>query len=159
MDKTSEIYNFYLKARGDLGIIKGESMYPALKEGLKIKVEQTDENDIKVGDIVVFGKDHFVCHRIIGKFKFFGQTYFLHKGDSSVVGGIFESKDLVGKVVEAFEEDRRLDREKWRGRYFNDNKVKGYIYLLLYLLKRFIWREKTNRLSRFIYRYYWKFLT
>jgi hypothetical protein len=159
MDKKSEVYNFYLRTKGGWGVVSGKSMEPTLKEGWKIKVEPSDEDKIKIVDIALFCQDILTCHRIMGKVKFFGQAYFIHKGDNSIIGGIFGAKDLMGKITEVFDEKgQRLKIEKWKHNSFRNIKIFSYVYLFMYLVKRCICGKKTNRLTSFINRNFWRFL-
>ncbi|MBU4342945.1 MAG: hypothetical protein KKG21_02940 [Candidatus Omnitrophica bacterium] len=159
MNKESEIRNFYLKTKGTQGNVLGKSMEPVIKEGWSVKIQPIDENEIKIGDIVSFGQDIFTCHRIIGKVNFFGQYYFIHKGDNSSVGGIFEAKDLIGQVVKIIDDKgQKTNEEKQRYLNFKHKKMINYLYLFMYLTKRYIFRIKTNSLTSSINRLFWRFL-
>jgi len=160
MDKKSEVYNFYLRTKGGWGVVSGKSMEPTLKEGWKIKVEPSDEDKIKIGDIALFGQDSLTCHRIIGKVKFFGQAYFIHKGDNPSIGGIFGAKDLMGKITKVFDEKGQgVEKEKWQYNSVKNIKIFSYVYLFMYLVKRCICGRKINRLSCSVNQFCWKVLT
>ncbi|HAZ11000.1 MAG: hypothetical protein A2047_00480 [Omnitrophica bacterium GWA2_41_15] len=157
--EKSKIYNFYLKTKGGTVPLSGKSMYPALKEGWRVKVVSEDASNIKVRDIIVFGKEGLTCHRIIGKIKFFGRYYFIQKGDNSSVGGIVKGDDLIGKVAEAFDEEGKNINISECLKADNKNmNIFAYFYFIAYLLKRFIWRDSTNAITRFARRLYWKFI-
>lgn len=160
MVEKNKILNFYLKIKGGLVDLKGKSMYPSLQNGWKAKIAQADAAEMQVGDIVVFGKDILTCHRIIGKIKFFGKYYFIQKGDHSYIGGMIKAEDLIGKVMEVFDEcGKRVDKLKWSNKpCAKDTKVLYYLYLFLYFIKRCIWRDNMNKSTCFIKQIFWKLL-
>ncbi len=141
------------------GIISGNSMYPTLKMGWKIKAEPLDKNNIKIGNIVIFGADVLTCHRIIGKVKFFNNIYFIHRGDNSHIGGIFAAKDKICRVVEVFNENNeKVSEARWANSYFKRLSNLSWIYLILYLVKRYIFLQRANRLTIYANRLCWRFL-
>jgi len=157
--KRNKVLNCYLRTKTVTGIIKGNSMFPALKVGWKIKMEPSDKNNIKIGNIISFGKDVLTCHRIIGKFRFFNNIYLIHKGDNSSVGGIFAAKGPVYKAVEVFNENNeKIDETRWANSHFKRINNLAYFYLILYLVKRYIFSQRTNKLTTYSNRFCWRFL-
>lgn len=141
------------------GIISGNSMHPALRMGWKVKAEPADKNNIKPGDIVVFGEDVLTCHRIIGKIKFFNLIYFIHKGDNSHAGGIFPAEFFIYRVIEVFNENNeKVDKAEWAEGYFEKPGNLAYVYLFLYFLKRCVFLRKTNKLTIYTNILLWSFL-
>lgn len=159
MAEKNKIFNFYLQNRGGLVGLKGNSMYPSLQNGWKTKIVPANAAEIQVGNIVVFEKDMLMCHRIAGKINFFGNYYFIQKGDNSRIGGMIKTDDLIGKVIEVFDEyGNRVDKLKWSNKpCAKDAKVLYYIYLFLYFIKRSIWHDNMNMFLRFLKQIYWKF--
>jgi len=141
------------------GIISGNSMYPALRMGWKVKAEPLDRNNVKIGNIVIFGADALTCHRIVGKIKFFNSTYFIHRGDNSYIGGIFAAKDQICRVVEVFNENNeKVNEAGWANSYFKRPGNLSWIYLMLYLVKRHIFLQRADRLAIYANRLCWRFL-
>lgn len=135
-------------------------MYPTFKDGWKVKVKSVDVKEIACGDVVVFSKNELICHRIFGKFRWNKKIYFIHKGDSKVIGRVFEEKDLVGKVIEVFDADgRKIDERIWQRSFDSSVKTKllSYIYLPLFLTKRVFFGKRQNRFTHWIRRAFWKF--
>ena len=160
MTEKNKILNFYLQNKGGLVNLKGKSMYPSLQEGWKTKIAPVNAVEIHPCDIVVFGKDALTCHRVIGKVKFFGKYYFIQKGDNSYMGGMVKAEDLTGKVVEVFNEGgKRIDELIWRDKpRQKEVNILYYLYLFMYFIKRFIWRDNMNMFTRFVKRLCWKFI-
>lgn len=142
------------------GVCCGKSMHPVIKEGWRIKAVYEQPENIKIGDIVVFGKDSITCHRVIGKFKNGKHSYFMHKGDNSFIGGIFEGKNLIGKAVCIFDnEERKVDNPEKPKSYPKYVKMFYHCYFIMYLAKRYIWGDDTNKLICYIDRIFWSFLS
>ncbi len=92
----------YLKIRGGVFRMHGNSMLPLLKEGDSINVVPAQVEDLKAGDIAVFSKKGtpaLTCHRIIGKLKSGNTLYFLENGDNSPRVDMVSSEDIIGKAV------------------------------------------------------------
>jgi hypothetical protein len=141
------------------GTISSNSMYPALRMGWDVRAELSDKNNIKPGDIVIFGADALTCHKVIGKVKFFNLTYLIHKGDNSSVGGIFAAKGKISRVVEVFNENKeKVNETIWAGSCFEKPGNLARIYLILYLMKRYIFLQKTSRLTMYMNMLFWKFM-
>lgn len=130
----------------------GDSMLPTLTTGDRVTVEPAGFSDIKIGDIVVFDKERFICHRLLGKYKARGRYYFLERGDNSNYKGInnIPSEKLIGRVVRA---------ETFKGKVFYPKKifskafvarlhVLSFIFSLLYSLKLLLLGEKRNSFTR-----------
>ena len=66
-------------------VIYGSSMEPTRKLGSLILAKPVEEDDLQVGDIIVFrgGNETTVTHRITGIREEDGQRFFLTKGDAS----------------------------------------------------------------------------
>jgi len=101
MQDLSEIRNIYIKKKGGTFDFKGNSMEPTLKEGCRVIVEPVRSQDIKPGDIIVFGKRLLACHRVVGRLRFKrnGKIYFLEKGDSSNRITMISEDEIIGKVA------------------------------------------------------------
>lgn len=118
-------------------------------------------NAIRPGDIVVFGKEQLICHRIIATLTVNSQYYFIHKGDSTYIGGILEEDDLVGKIIEVFDErNRKVDTRSWIKKY-NRNigfYIFSYLYVYMHIFRKYFWPRRNNKIIRFLNRMYWKLL-
>ena len=160
MDKESEIYDFYLRTKGGWGFVSGKCMEPIIKNDWKVKVKPAGKTKIETEDIAVFKRNIFLCHRVVGKISLLGRTYFIHKGDNSLYGGVFKENDLVGKVIRVFDEKGlEVKRERWQEFCSNDIKFKAYVYLFFYMVKKIVWKEKKNRFIDFFNRTAWRFMT
>ena len=159
MVKESEIYDFYLGAKGDWGFVLGKCMEPVIRDGWMIKVKPADTIEVKTGDIALFRRNDFLCHRVVRKISFLGRTYFIHKGDNSLSGGIFQENDLVGKIIGVLDEKGlEVKRDRWQKFHPNGIKFKAYIYLFFYIVKKIIWRKKNNRFTVFFNRIAWRLI-
>ncbi|MCM8792019.1 MAG: signal peptidase I [Candidatus Omnitrophica bacterium] len=157
---NSHIYRLYLdiKSSNLLFTLLGNSMYPTLKSGWKAKLKSINPEEIKEGDIVIFSAKKIVCHRIIGKFRWNKKYYFIHKGDNQYMGAVFKEDMLIAKVVEVYDENNKMvDKERWQRRTLLplSNKLLSYTYLLLFLTKRVLFKNKQNKLSRWIRKQFW----
>ena len=63
--------------------VSGYSMFPLIKPGQIICVGTDEHEDFDVGDIIVFKKETFRCHRIVKKFRKNGKLVFVTKGDNN----------------------------------------------------------------------------
>jgi len=141
------------------GIISGKSMEPTLRARWRIKTESLEVNKIAIGDIIIFGKDNITCHRIIGKVEIFNRIYLIHKGDNAFLGGIVNPKDLIGRVVEVFDDKgRKIVKEKWQNYPFKEIEFLplNYIYFFMFLFKKLIFKEKSNKFIILLKRIFWK---
>lgn len=157
-----QLYNLYLKCNEDKSTftVQGKSMLPAFKDGCKVRAKAVETKDIDLGNVVIFANNGLlICHRIIGKFRWNSKLYFIHKGDFATAGGVFEEKDLVGKIIEAADADgKKIDKNIWQ-RSFNPSlkiKIASYIYLLLFLIKKVFFDKSKNRLFIWAKRYFWR---
>jgi len=75
------------------------------------------------------------------------------------MGGIFESKGLIGKVKEVFDENGiRIDKTQWNSCYLKNIKILNYFYVGMYLIKRCVFQKNINKLASFINRFFWDLL-
>jgi hypothetical protein len=132
-------------------------MSPVIKHGWKIKIMPTDEDKVRIGDIVAFGNSVIVCHRIVAKLRFLGKIYFIQKGDNSIVGGIFDSKSLIGRVEEVIDsQGKATDREIWRTTSVQKTSFYHWIYLFLYFFKKKFLKincQLSNNFNVFLWRH------
>lgn len=77
--KTDEILK---KGKTDI-IVFGNSMWPTLKNGERIAVYRCAEEEIAIGDIIVYKLrcDHLVVHRVLNVMQVEEKRFFLTKGD------------------------------------------------------------------------------
>lgn len=68
-----------------LAAVRGNSMYPLLKEGDIIIVKRPGPNEIAVGDIIVYRsvRGGLIVHRVVGVTKVDGDYFFRTKGDNN----------------------------------------------------------------------------
>jgi hypothetical protein len=149
---------FSLRKECDEGIIAGESMYPFLQKGYRVKTESAGAEMIHPGDIIVFGHKTLTCHRLMAKVRLGRSLYLVHKGDHSLLGGILRAKSEVARVREVFDRGGLLVKpEKWqRPVGIRLNAVFG-IYVGLYLIKQ-LFLKGESRLSTLINRWCWMIL-
>ena len=89
-------------------IFKGRSMFPTLREGDILVLNNTKE-DISCGDIAVLNKSgNTICHRIIFKFKIGKKIFFLQKGDNCLGAHLIQPEDIIGKVKKIYRKDSIL---------------------------------------------------
>jgi len=74
-----------------LAVVRGNSMYPLLREGDIIILSKKSPEEIKVGDIIVYRslKGNLIVHRVIGIELVNGVYYFKTKGDNNVLDDKF----------------------------------------------------------------------
>lgn len=157
----ARIYSLYQKAnkKETIFTLDGNSMYPALQNGCKAKIRHVDIEEIKEGDIAVFGREKLICHRVMGKCKYNKKIYLIQKGDAQTIGGFLEEKDFLGKVVEVFDsEDKKVDEKIWQKPVRNSRKAEflTYTYLVLALIKGFLFNRKQNIFTRWSRRFFWR---
>ena len=155
-----QIYSFYQKSKKNETIVTlaGSSMYPALQNNWKVKVKPVDIKEIKAGDIVVFGRKKLICHRVVGKCTYNKKIYLIQKGDAHTIGGFLEEKDFLGKVVEVFDsEDKKVNEKIWQKpvKDFKKAEFLNYTYLVLALIKGFLFNRKQNRFTRWSRTFFW----
>lgn len=148
----------FINQKNILFRFNGNSMLPTFKDGWKVIVRPVDTEEISYGDIAVFIQKKIICHRVLGKFRWNKKLYFIHKGDAENIIRIFEEKDLVGKVVEASDADGNIIEQKLWHRSYNSLvkfRLLGYIYLPLFLTKRFLFGKRQNKLTYWIRKSFW----
>lgn len=159
---TGEAFHFYLKSKNKSTILKtsGRSMSRVIKNGWKIKIIPVSTQDTICGDIVVFIQGGIICHRILGKIKIGKKVYMLQRGDSSLYGSHLEKKDLVGKVVEVFDEHGNVVEKKFWAKFnvpLTLIKVLSYGYFFLLFTKRLVFGRKSSFFSRYVKSFFWSF--
>lgn len=157
LEKRRQLSKFYFQVKGGVVNVVGKSMSPTIRQGWKVKLEPVRPELIDTEDIIVFERDIFICHRIVAKIRFGSKIYFLHKGDNSNIGGILTEQSILGKVIEVFDEDScKVDKKRWQFNSTKNINFLHFVYLFLYLIKRFIWKENKNHLSCSINRIFWR---
>lgn len=148
--------DFYLRIKGGMFIIRGASMYPTLKESWRVKVEPLMGTEIKTKDIILFNNYLFVCHRVVGKARFFRRNYVIHKGDNASIGGIIDADNLIGRVENVFDETgQKIAKKEWKEVRINGNTFIWHIYVFMYLIKKFVFGNKTNITIKYINKIFW----
>lgn len=68
-----------------LAVVRGNSMYPLLREGDIIILTKKSPDEIKVGDVIVYKsvKGNLIVHRVIEVTNLNGVYYFKTKGDNN----------------------------------------------------------------------------
>lgn len=79
----------------------GQSMFPLIKSGQIVYADTETKYDIQNDDIIVFKKVSLRCHRVVKKFKYNGEIFFLTKGDNNLENDQFivSVKEVIGRVV------------------------------------------------------------
>lgn len=123
-------------------------MMPYLKTGYQLKIIKVDPSEIKISDIVVFGRDNPTCHRVVGVVTLFGRRFFLQRGDNSRAGGVCTPKSVVGKVFYvADERGREIPLPRLDSR--SSGWVQGLgavLYVGAYQIKHWLFGTRANRL-------------
>lgn len=90
----------------------GASMFPTIKDGETVTVEQVKPTDVKRGDIILYKTDHrVIAHRVVSVQKKGGNSSsFILRGDASAscdepVG----ADQILGKVVSVERDGRSID--------------------------------------------------
>ena len=152
---------YYLKnQRSPLLVdIIGESMLPILKEGFKVKIIPVDAGSVNCGDIVLFRGKKMICHRVIGKFKWRKEIYFIQIGEFTGRGGVFNQAYLVGKVIEVYDKSgNKIDEDIWQKSIpALPSKIFSFGYFILFTIKRFLFGRKQNGLTRIFRIALWRF--
>jgi signal peptidase I len=156
-NKKYKLDNYYFKHIGGRIKFSGKCMEPQLKENFKVEVNPMPIDKVKIGDIIVFGQDLFTCHRVIGKANLLGKIYLIQKGDNNFFGGVAESKNFIGRVSKILDDKgNEVDILQRNDNFDSANRLLIYAYLILYLIKRIILRDKKNRFTGFVHRLFWK---
>lgn len=94
--------------------VRGSSMSPLFKEGDQVIVDPVEPDEVKLGDIVCYGKP-ITCHRVIWKALKNGRRHILEKGDHQIEGSWIPSSEISGKVVMIRKGKRtiELDTRRW----------------------------------------------
>lgn len=86
----------------------GKSMYPTLKETMKLTIVSVSPKKIRNCDIIAYEENNIiVAHRVIDTIKKDGEFTFITKGDNQPFGGVswVDEKALLGKIETAFYEN------------------------------------------------------
>jgi len=113
----------------------GFSMWPFVRCGDKLIIEQAAAEVLRPGDIVLYeASRQKVCHRLIRKVKRNG-TYILYmRGDNSFAAPEAVSQEqLVGKACALIRRDRTYNLVCWRARG-----IKYFILIVAPFLSRFV---------------------
>lgn len=83
--------------------IRGNSMYPTLKDGSMVLVEPLGERELQRGDIVVWhrqdGGTAMIVHRVLRCYHFEGRRYLVTKGDHVLTTDLpIQESDVIGAV-------------------------------------------------------------
>jgi len=99
--KNLAVIKNFIRFNGDVFMtVESYSMQPALMPGDKILVKFVPVDDLHRGDIVVYKRDIFIVHRLVGKFISVLGVIFFTKGDKlDKIDSPFTGKKYVGKVV------------------------------------------------------------
>ncbi len=103
----------------------GNSMYPTLKDSMKLAIRKIQPASIKPADIIAYKQSAIiVVHRVINAVRASAGICFITKGDNQPFGGITEikEKDLIGRVEGAFYADlpqkNILIKDKYYGLWY-----------------------------------------
>jgi len=97
-------------------IVSGESMYPFLQNGEKVKAQTIDPSTVVTGDIIVYQKfeDHLTAHRVIEIMKVSDRRMcFITKGDNnpSKDDYIVHPHQIMGKIIKGNKANWNLERK------------------------------------------------
>lgn len=82
--------------------VEGMSMFPVLKPGQLVWVNNEANSEIKKGDIIVYKKDNYRCHRVIKKYMVGENIVFMTKGDNNKEYDqyLVYPNEIIGRVEE-----------------------------------------------------------
>lgn len=97
-------------------IISGDSMYPFLKNGEKVKVQTVESSSLVIGDIIVYKKfeDHLTAHRVVEIMNLSERrTCFVTKGDNNPNKDdyIVHPHQIIGRVVKENKSEWNTERK------------------------------------------------
>lgn len=89
--------------------VKGKSMVPLISDQDQVTLLDTQPNKIHQGDIIAFlSRGELIVHRVI-RHKFIGkEIIFCQKGDSSPHFSWIRGKEVLGKVVEIKNDNKKI---------------------------------------------------
>lgn len=89
-----------------VAIVKGNSMYPLLREGDIVFITRASPDDISVGDVIVFSTPggRLVVHRVVEIVDVGGRRFFITQGDNNPIKDFYypvgvPGDKVVGKLV------------------------------------------------------------
>jgi signal peptidase I len=103
-----------LERRGRISLrVHGTSMLPWVRPGDIALIRKTSLENVRCGDVVLFGRDdHLFVHRIVKKKGSLETTEFFSKGDAHPTSdGVVGQQELLGRVVRLYRRGRRIDLE------------------------------------------------
>jgi signal peptidase I len=114
-----------------------DSMAPLIRPGDQVQVSAVAVEEIRFGDIVVFGRgDDLIVHRVLKKWRNTHHIYFLEKGDAGYAYGLINAEKVVGRVT----------RVKGRGKTFDLRSPPSRLTNLLLSVWFYITAACVNRL-------------
>jgi len=110
--------------------VLGKSMYPLIREGDPIQVEQCKPRDLSMGDIITFRNDDLtVTHRVLWITRKGNDIKLITKGDNEIISDPpVSSVHIVGKVVGIGRANRTLNLETPSWRFMN--RLLGFLFML-----------------------------
>ncbi|MEI9997391.1 MAG: S24/S26 family peptidase [Rhizomicrobium sp.] len=96
----------------DYAVVSGMSMYPVLRTGAIVEIEQLAAGDtVQTGEIAVIRTDcRTLIHRVLLQFMFRGAQYAVEKGDGELRLSIVSQKDIFERLVE---DDAPVAMSQW----------------------------------------------
>lgn len=156
VDISVKILNDNMSIRGRL---KGNSMYPLIKNDEIIKVKPLKENDLTVGDIVVFKADTLITvHRFLKEHASNG-TIITTKGDSNMFFDPPNQKiDIIGKVISVEKSTGTIINLETRTWYVTNyiiaiySFLTGIIYQKIYYIQNIVFKKRNNCFTNFFFK-------
>jgi hypothetical protein len=131
-DPTRALFTGH-QARGTTGWVNvlGSSMRPLLEAGDEILVSLGSPEEIREGDLAVFGEfGRLTAHRIVKRVPSPQGTMFLEKGDGNLWAGVIAPERLRGRVNAVRKKGKLLDFQEPRWQRWNRWAARaGYGYL------------------------------
>jgi len=112
--KSREAYPLLVEALKLSGSLRlpatGTSMVPAIHPRDVITVQPIESNEVTIGDVVVYSRDHaLVVHRVVGMFVDKDERRLVTRGDRLLKDDEpIDLSDVLGKVVRVQRRNRRL---------------------------------------------------
>ena len=142
-DIRENILSLWKKSGKDRTVrIEGTSMKPFIKDGNSITFTSLSNwEDLKIGDIAVFhGQSGLIAHRIVGRIKKDGKTWFNEKGDNRFYPTVIPEDVIIGKVTEIDKDDIKIDLTAYNWSCIN--RFLGYYWVVLFKVLGFIVNKK-----------------
>lgn len=95
----------------------GFSMWPFLRAGMRLLIQRTQAEDLKIGDIILYRTDsQVVCHRLVKKLNWAKEHLFYARGDNSLGRAeAVRAECILGKAIGVVKDQQIVELTgRWR---------------------------------------------